>query len=109
MIGIGQNLGDNLAALNATLNATSALLATAGWLSMRRGRLAARHQKLMLSAVGVSAVFLVSYLARIAISGTHRYPGEGAMKALYLGILGTHVLLAMATVPLELAVGAVEV
>ena len=102
MIGLGENLGDNLAALNATLNATSAVLVTAGWWAIKRQRQSARHKKLMLTALGVSAVFLVSYLTRIAISGTHRYPGSGALKAAYLAILGSHVLLAIATVPLVL-------
>lgn len=102
VIGLGDNLGDNLAALNATLNATSAVLITAGWWAITRQRQSTRHKTLMLAALGVSSVFLVSYLVRLAISGVHKYPGDGLLKATYLAVLGSHVLLAMATVPLVL-------
>jgi putative membrane protein len=102
MIGSTSSLGDTLAAVNATLNGISGLLVAAGWLAIRNGRRTERHRKLMLSAVGVSAVFLVSYLTRIAISGTHRYPGSGPIKTVYLAILLSHVTLAIATVPLVL-------
>jgi putative membrane protein len=99
---LGAHLGDRLAALNATLNATAAVLMLAGWAMMRFRKQAETHKRLMLGALAVSSVFLVSYLTRIAISGTHRYPGHGAMKVLYLGVLASHVLLAMTTVPLVL-------
>ena len=39
---------------------------------------------------------------RFAISGTHRYPGAGTWKAIYLTILVSHMLLAIATPPLIL-------
>src|SRR5438477_5539586 len=96
-------LGDRLAALNATLNGASGILVLIGWYAMRFKRNPAAHRRLMLSALGVSTVFLMSYLTRLAISGTHRYPGHGAMKAIYLSVLGSHVLLAIVTVPLVLA------
>jgi putative membrane protein len=50
----------------------------------------------------VSALFLVSYLVRVALTGTHRYPGDGLWKAVYLGVLGTHMLLAIAVPPLAI-------
>ena len=102
MIGGGTSLGDRLAALNAALNATSAALAALGYYAIRRQRRPARHRRWMLSALGVSAVFLASYLVRLAVSGTHRYPGHGLAKAVYLAVLASHVTLAMATVPLVL-------
>ena len=51
----------DLPALNATLNATSALLLLAGYRCIRAGRIAA-HTGFMLGACGVSGLFLVSYL-----------------------------------------------
>lgn len=56
----------------------------------------------MLAAFGSSTLFLVSYLTRVAISGTHRYPGQGSARALYLAVLASHTLLAVAVVPLAL-------
>ena len=104
------HLGDQLALTNAILNGTSGVLVTLGWLSIRPGaRAGARaprpetHRRFMLSALAVSAVFLVSYLTRIAISGTHHYPGHGVLRAAYLLILVTHVTLAIVTVPLVLS------
>lgn len=94
-------LGDLLAALNATLNGASAILIVFGWRAIRAGE-RDRHRALMLSALAVSTVFLASYLTRVAISGTHRYPGHGALKAFYLALLASHVTLAAATPPLVL-------
>ena len=46
-----------------------------------------------------SAIFLVCYLTRVYLTGTHRFPGDGWLKTLYLTILFTHMVLAVATVP----------
>jgi putative membrane protein len=88
-------IGDKLALVNALLNATSAVLMVLG-----RRAIAARrretHKRFMLGAVGTSAVFLASYLARVGLTGTHVDPHTGAIHAVYLLVLGTHMLLAMA-------------
>jgi putative membrane protein len=91
--------GDLLAALNACMNASAAILAFTGWRRIKRGDRSA-HKRLMLSALGVSALFLVGYLTRVGLTGTHRYPGSGAMRAAYLALLSSHMLLAVATPPL---------
>ncbi|MCC7343443.1 MAG: DUF420 domain-containing protein [Deltaproteobacteria bacterium] len=87
--------GDSLAALNATLNATAAILLFLGWRAVRAGKVA-RHRAFMGSAFLVSALFLVSYLTRFYLTGTHRYPGTGAMRTIYLSVLLTHTVLAAA-------------
>jgi putative membrane protein len=56
----------------------------------------------MLSACGSSVLFLAGYLTRVALTGVHRFPGEGALKATYLAVLGTHTVLAVVTLPLVL-------
>jgi putative membrane protein len=56
----------------------------------------------MLSAFGTSTLFLVGYLTRVALTGTHRFPGTGALRAAYFALLGSHTLLAAAAVPLVL-------
>ena len=87
--------------INAALNATSALLLFAGWRAVKRGdrRL---HARLMIAAFVASSLFLVSYLAYHFVHGDTRFWGAGAIKAVYLIVLASHVLLSMAVVPLAL-------
>ncbi|MFO1463859.1 MAG: DUF420 domain-containing protein [bacterium] len=89
------NLGDKLAALNATLNGLAAILLFLGWRAVRAGKIS-WHRGFMGGAFVVSALFLISYLTRFYLTGTHRYPGTGAMRTIYLSILLTHTLLAAA-------------
>jgi putative membrane protein len=88
-------------AINAMLNGSSTVFLTAGYVAIRRKNVEL-HRLCMVSAFSASTLFLASYLARFAISGTHRYPGEGWDKILYLAILFSHMLLAAAVVPLVL-------
>ena len=87
----------DLPALNAVLNAISAVLLVIAYRFIRRGRWIA-HKRTMLTAFGVSCVFLVSYVVYHAHVGSVRYPGSGAIRMVYLCILATHTVLA-ATVP----------
>jgi putative membrane protein len=94
-------LGATLAAVNATLNGSAALLLVAGWRVIKSDRARRRlHGWIMGSAFATSVIFLASYLTRVYVSGTHRYPGGGAWKAIYLAILSSHMLLAVVTPPL---------
>ena len=90
-----------LPALNAVLNATSAVLLVAGYLFIRR-RKVAQHKFCMLSAFGVSCVFLVSYLTLRYYAGMTRFPGQGWIRPVYFTILTSHTILAAAIVPLAL-------
>ena len=94
-------LGEALPPVNAALNATSAVLVVLGWRAIRAGE-RRRHRALMLAALGSSILFLAGYLTRIALTGTHRYPGAGALRAVYLGVLGSHTLLAALAAPMVL-------
>jgi putative membrane protein len=87
--------------VNAALNALSCALLLLGWAAIRRGE-RERHRALMLGACASSALFLVGYLTRVALTGVHRFPGAGWLKALYLAVLGSHTLLAAACAPLAL-------
>ena len=89
--------------VNACLNGLAAALLIAGRLQIRRGRERA-HARLMGSAVGVSALFLVGYVGHKAARAlldrpmhTH-FNGEGLALAGYYAVLFSHLLLAM-TVP----------
>jgi uncharacterized membrane protein YozB (DUF420 family) len=94
-------LGDTLALVNACLNGTSAVFLLAGRWAIARGY-RTRHRNYMLAAFGTSALFLTTYLTRVALTGTHKDPHVGFVHGLYLAILGTHMVLAIAVVPLVL-------
>ena len=87
----------DIPALNAALNATATVLMTAGFLFIRKKRIAA-HRACMLSAGLVSAVFLVGYVAhKIMVRGVHTpFGGEGWIRGVYYAMLMTHILLAIA-------------
>ena len=82
-----------LATVNALLNALAAVLLVVGWICIRRRKVGA-HRAAMGAAFVVSTVFLVSYLARYALEGTHRFAGPDSVRPVYLAILATHVPLA---------------
>jgi uncharacterized membrane protein YozB (DUF420 family) len=89
----------DLPALNAFLNASSALLLATGYVLIRRGRRDA-HKRVMLAALASSALFLTSYLVYHAQVGSVRFRGQGAVRTVYFTILLTHTILAVAIVPL---------
>lgn len=95
-------LGNLLAPVNALLNATSGLLLFAGWFAIRRKRVE-MHRRRMQAAIAISAIFLVSYLVRVALTGTHKFPELGFVRIVYLFILSSHTLLAMVAFPLVIA------
>ena len=53
----------------------------------------------MLTAVGASALFLVFYVTRVLLTGTHEFAGEGIARVAYLTILFTHMILAVLVLP----------
>src|SRR5262252_4733380 len=91
----------DLPALNATLNATSAILLTTGWMLIRRGRWR-QHRAFMIAAFCTSVLFLISYLTYHAHIGSKHFPGQGTIRIVYFTILLTHTVLAAVIVPLIL-------
>lgn len=94
-------LGDTLAAVNATLNATSAVALFAGFYFIHMKDVT-RHRAAMLTAVTASALFLVFYVTRFMLTGTHEFAGTGAARTVYLSVLFSHMVLAVVVVPLVL-------
>ncbi len=94
-----ESVGATLAALNAVLNGTSAILLLFGYRAIKGGN-RQLHRKLMLGAVTTSALFLTSYLTRMALTGAHHYKGTGALRYAYFAILGTHTVLAITVAPM---------
>lgn len=96
-----QALGNLLAPVNAGLNLTSTLCLLAGFWFIRKRDLH-RHRGAMVGAVAASGLFLVFYLLRFSLTGTHRFAGEGLARTVYLSILFSHMILAVIIVPLVL-------
>ncbi len=87
----------DLPAFNATLNSISFVLLLSGYFCMKKGRIQA-HKRFMISAFGVSVLFLASYLTYRFCGEEKRFGGQGWIRPVYFVILITHVILA-ATVP----------
>ena len=68
-----------------------------GYWLIRRKRIET-HRKVMITAFITSCLFLVCYVVYHAQVGSKHFEHTGALRTLYLSILGTHTVLA-ATVP----------
>jgi putative membrane protein len=91
-------IGRVLAPLNATLNLSSTLFLLAGLVFIRT-RQARRHEKAMTGALIASALFLVFYVTRVMLTGTHTFAGTGVARTAYLTMLFSHMVLAVLVVP----------
>ncbi len=89
------------AALNASLNGTSAILLATGYVFIRRKQILA-HKICMVSAFVVSSAFLVSYLVYHARVGSVPFQGQGWIRPFYFTLLLSHVLLAGVVLPLAI-------
>ena len=85
----------DLPALNATLNATSAVLLVTAYVLIRMRRPTA-HRNVMIAALVCSTFFLTSYLIYHAQVGSKHFPGTGTARTVYFAILITHTILAAA-------------
>lgn len=90
-----------LPACNATLNGTTFFVLIAAVREIKRGD-REKHKKLMLTAIGLSVLFLISYVTYHATMPTVKYPGDSLLRNVYLFVLASHILLSMVVVPLVL-------
>ena len=112
----------NLPTLNASLNGVCAILLLAGWVLIRKRNAPDRsdsstvtslanrsllkrpvvraHVVVMLAAVGLSALFLTSYVVYHSQAGSTAFPAEGPLRVLYFTILLSHLSLAIGVIPL---------
>lgn len=88
--------------LNALLNGITIVLLIAAWRLIRRGHVAA-HRATMLGAIGVSAIFLASYLVYHFSAPIFVFRGEGIARPIYYAFLISHVVLAAIATPMILA------
>jgi putative membrane protein len=96
---------EDLPAVNAVLNTTSAGLLVVGWVAVKR-RALALHVGAMLGALLASALFLASYLYYHFVVKDGRpttFAGPAEVRVIYLAILGSHTILAIVVAPMALA------
>lgn len=94
--------GEDIPALNATLNGISTVLLAMGYYFIKTGRRDA-HRNCMVTAFFTSAAFLVGYLYHkiVILKGVHTHLGaQGPILHIYLVMLATHIILAMVMVPM---------
>jgi putative membrane protein len=92
---------NDLPAVNASLNAASAVLLTIGYVLIRRRRFE-QHRRMMIAAFITSSLFLVCYIVYHAQVGSVRFTRHGLVRPIYFTILITHVTLAAAVLPLAI-------
>ncbi len=92
----------DLPAVNAGLNSLCTLMLVAGWGFIRTERKRA-HIICMVSALVTSALFLTSYLIYHFNVGSVRFTAEGWPRVIYFPILISHIILAVAVVPMVIA------
>ncbi len=90
-----------LPALNAFVNGTSAVLLTVGYVFIRLKKVTA-HKTCMVTAFGVSSLFLISYLIYHYHVGSVPFGGSGFIRPVYFTLLISHIVLAACIVPLVL-------
>jgi len=100
--GLGlETAGNILAAVNAGLNFTSGCFLVAGFVFIKRKNRDA-HRRCMIGAVTASGIFLVFYVTRVLLTGTHEFAGDGRARLVYFAVLVSHMILAVVVVPLVL-------
>ena len=95
------DLGFNVhifATINAIINTIIAVLLVAALVMVKQGKYLL-HKKLMVSALVLSVLFLVSYIAHHLLAGETKFGGTGTIKVIYLLILFTHIFLAAIILP----------
>jgi uncharacterized membrane protein YozB (DUF420 family) len=90
-----------LPTLMACLNTASTLCLLAGYVFIKRKNVTL-HRRAMLTAFGISACFLVTYVTHHLVEGDVRFQGQGGWRIVYFAILIPHVLLAISVLPLAI-------
>lgn len=85
----------------ATINGLTAVLLITAVMAVRRGN-RKLHETLMKICIGLSACFLLMYVAYHMTSESTPYGGEGWIRNVYFFILVTHILLSVIVIPFVL-------
>jgi putative membrane protein len=85
----------------AAINGLTALVLISAVVAIKNGN-RKLHERLMTSAIALSLVFLVMYVAYHMTSDSTKFGGEGIIRYVYFFILISHILLSIAVIPLVL-------
>lgn len=85
----------------ATINGLTAVLLVVAVIAIRNGK-RRLHESIMKTCIGLSASFLVMYVAYHMTSESTPYGGEGAIRYVYFFILISHIVLSVFITPLVL-------
>ncbi|NCT19480.1 MAG: DUF420 domain-containing protein, partial [Flavobacteriia bacterium] len=85
----------------ASINGLTAIILVTAVIQIKKGNRKA-HEILMKSAIGLSVLFLVMYIAYHMTSDSTAFGGEGILKIIYYFILISHILLSILVIPLVL-------
>ncbi|MEL0072869.1 MAG: DUF420 domain-containing protein [Flavobacteriaceae bacterium] len=85
----------------ATINGITAILLIVAYFAIKRKNIVL-HEQLMKTAIGLSLIFLVMYVAYHMTSDPTPYGGEGFIKYVYYFILISHILLSIGIIPMVL-------
>jgi putative membrane protein len=83
---------------NATINGTVALFLLLALVAVKMKNFKL-HKTLMLAAIGLSVLFLLSYIAYHLLTAETPFPTGAPGRVLYLIILATHIILAGLVLP----------
>lgn len=86
------------AAINAVINSAIAVLLIAALWAVKAKKYLL-HKQMMMTALLLSVLFLVSYIAHHLLAGDTKFGGEGAIRTVYYVILITHIFFAAIILP----------
>lgn len=84
--------------IHALLNSLVAIALIAAIVAVKKGRIAL-HRKLILTAMGLSVLFLLCYVAYHFTTEETRFPKDAPLRGLYLILLISHITLAAVSLP----------
>ena len=87
--------------LNSALIVVSGLFLTIGYIFIRRKQIQL-HRRSMITATVFAGLFLVVYVTRYLLFDTKIFAGDGVVRIVYLVILISHTILAIAVGPMVL-------
>ncbi len=90
-----------LATVNAFLNICATLCLLGGFICIKVKNIR-WHRRFMLSAFGISSMFLLTYLMHHAQVGSVKFTGTGILRTVYFSLLIPHIILSAVVVPLAL-------
>ncbi len=86
------------AAINAVINSAVSILLVAGLIAVKKKKYML-HRNIMFTAMILSVLFLISYIAHHLLAGDTRFGGEGTIRIIYFVVLVSHIFLAAIILP----------